>query len=248
VPVFRPGFWPGIHEQERRAAVREARIPHVDRGAAVHPEPVLTPEIEAEAGLRNIVTAIASTLRPSAMIAFPALSTILLPRTVPLPAALFQPSPLMLPRDCLLLRTLRLLLLPGLLGTLCRLLLRLLLPRLLGPLLLRLSSGLCVLLLRLLLLLLSALRLLLLRPLLLRLWGPLLLRLLRGLRVLLLRLALRALLLCGWRRTLLLPTLLLFGRIALFFLLLVLLRVRGDNRPEKQKQGGGTGSSNELHK
>jgi len=54
----------------------------------VHPELVLTPEIETEAVLRNVVTAIASTLRPSAMIAGPVLSTILLKCTMPLPAAL----------------------------------------------------------------------------------------------------------------------------------------------------------------
>jgi hypothetical protein len=100
------------------------------------------------------------------------------------------PSPLLLPRGCLLLRTLRLLLLPGLLGTL-RLLLRSLLLRLLGPLLLGLLSGPG----GLLLLLLLLLRLLL-RPLLLRLLGPLLLWLLGGPGgLLLLRLLLRPLLL-----------------------------------------------------
>ena len=88
VPIFVPVFRPGIHEQEREAAVREARIPHVHRGAAVHPEPVLTPEIEAEAVLRNVVTAIASTLRPGAMLAVPPSSTTLLPGPVSLPAAL----------------------------------------------------------------------------------------------------------------------------------------------------------------
>lgn len=87
VPVLCPVFRPGIHEQERKAAVREARIPHVDRGAVVNPEPVLTPEMEIEAGLRNVVTAVASTLRPGAMLAFPPLSTILLPCTMFLPAA-----------------------------------------------------------------------------------------------------------------------------------------------------------------
>jgi hypothetical protein len=111
--------------------------------------------------------------------------------------------------------------------------LRVLLLRLLGlrplrlSLLLRLLGGLRMLL----------LRLLRLRPLWLGLLGPRL-RLLGGLRVLLLRLrlrpllrllrGLRVLLLCGWR--------------TLLFLLL-----GSDNRPEKQKQGGGTGNSNELH-
>ena len=73
-------------------------------GRLLHPEPVLTPEIEIEAGLRNVVSAIASTLRPGAMVACPVLRAILLPCTMPLPAAaLLHPSPLLLPRDCLLL-------------------------------------------------------------------------------------------------------------------------------------------------
>jgi hypothetical protein len=92
--------------------------------------------------------------------------------------------------------------------------------------------------------------LLLLRPLLLSLLDPLLLLrpLLLGLLdpLLLLGLSLRVLLLCSWPRILLLPILLLFGP-ALLFVLLVVLRVRRDTRPEKQKQGSGTGSSKELH-
>src|ERR1022692_1834876 len=87
VPVFCPGPRPGIHEQEPKAAVREARIPQVDRGLAVHPEPVLTPETEIVGVLRNVVTAIASALRPGAMIAVPIAIATLLPCTVPLPAA-----------------------------------------------------------------------------------------------------------------------------------------------------------------
>jgi hypothetical protein len=39
---------------------------------------------------------------------------------------------------------------------------------------------------------------------------------------------------------------LLFG-LALFFVLLVVLRVCWDHRPEKQKQGSGAAGSNELH-
>jgi hypothetical protein len=95
--------------------------------------------------------------------------------------------------------------------------------------------------------LLSALRLLLqsLLASLLRLLLPSLLCLML-LRLLLPRL-LGPLLLCGWRRTLPLPTLLLFG-LALFFLLLVVLRVCRDDRSAKQKQGSGTGSSNKLHR
>jgi hypothetical protein len=36
-------------------------------------------------------------------------------------------------------------------------------------------------------------------------------------------------------------------RLALFFFLLVVLRVHRDNRPEKQKQSSRTGCSNKLH-
>jgi hypothetical protein len=144
------------------------------------------------------------------------------------------PSPLLLPRRCLLLRALRLLLL-GLLGTLC-LLLRWPLLRLLGPLLL---GGLRVLLLLRLLggpLLLGGLRVLLL----LRLLGALLL--LGGLRVLLLLRLLGPLLLRLWSG---LGALRL--RLLVFFLSACRLRIRRDNRPEEQKQGGGADSSNELH-
>ncbi len=136
------------------------------------------------------------------------------------------PSPLLLPRRCLLLRALRLLLL-GLLGTLC-LLLRWPLLRLLGPLLLlRLLGG---------PLLLGGLRVLLL----LRLLGALLL--LGGLRVLLLLRLLGPLLLRLWSG---LGALRL--RLLVFFLSACRLRIRRDNRPEEQKQGGGADSSNELH-
>ena len=130
-----------------------------------------------------------------------------------------------MPRDCLLLRTARLLLLPDLLGTLFLLLL--------DPLLLWLLLSDPLL-----------LGLLLLDPLLL--WLLLLDPLLLGLLLLDPLLHLRALLLCRWRRTLLLPALLLFN-LALFFVLLVALSVPRDNRPQKQKQGSGSGSSNEFH-
>jgi len=268
VPVLCPGLRVGIHQQKRKTAIREARIPHIDGGEAVHSEPVFHPEIEIELGLRNVVTAIATTLGPGAMIAIPVLSTILLPCTMPLPAALLLPSPLLLPRDCLLPRTLRLLLLLALLGTLC-LLLRPLLLSLLGLLLLRLllMSLLSLLLLR--LLLMSLLSLLLLRLLLMGLLGLLLLRLLLMslLGLLLLRLLLMSLLgllvlrlllmsLLGLLLLLrllgpfLLRALLLCGLLlwlCLFFVLFFMLRVRRDNHPEKQKQGSGTGSSNKLH-
>jgi hypothetical protein len=126
VPVVCPVFRPGIHEQERISAVRETRIAHVDRRETPDAEPMVTAEIETEAGLRNVVAAIASTLRPAAMIARPASSTILLPGAMPLPGALLRPSALLLPRD-------------GLLPVAERLLLNLMIPllllRLLDPLL-----------------------------------------------------------------------------------------------------------------
>jgi hypothetical protein len=87
--------------------------------------------------------------------------------------------------------------------------------------------------------------------LLLRLWllGTLLLRLLSGLCLpLLLRLPL--LLLLASLRLLRLPLRALLLRrllLAMLFLLPVWLRVRRDNRPEKEKQGSRTGCSNELH-
>jgi hypothetical protein len=175
VPVLRPILWPRIDDHKRLAAVREARVSHVDHGFAAHPEPVVAPEVEIEAGLRNVVTAIASTLRPGAMVALPVLSAISLPGVVPLPAAAVLPSCLRLPRSRLLLRALRLLLLAGLLdrfllllllpSLLDRFLLPRLLPGLLGCLVLRLlMSLLSCLVLRLLMSLLSSLVLRLLLP------------------------------------------------------------------------------------
>jgi hypothetical protein len=201
------------------------------------------------------------------MLAVPLLRATLLPGSSPLEAALRRPGALLLPGDGLLPRTLRSLLLPGLLGSLC-LLLRLLNPlllRLLGPLLLLRLLGLLLPLLRLLgllpllrllgpLLLLRLLSPLLLRLLLLGLLGALslllllllLLRLLSPLLLLrLLGLSLSALFLRGGC-SLLSLTLLRF-RFSLLILLLVLLRVRWNNRPEKQTQGSGTSNANELH-
>jgi hypothetical protein len=50
-------------------------------------EGVLGSEIEAEGVLRNVVTAVASALRPGAMVGGPPLGAILLPGIMPLPAA-----------------------------------------------------------------------------------------------------------------------------------------------------------------
>ena len=176
-----------------------------------------------------------------------------------LPAAAVLPSCLRLPRSRLLLRSLRLLLLTGLLH---RLLPLRLLTSLLGRLMLRLLFGLVL------RLLLPGLlnRLLPLRHLLMSLldllrfrclstlrvlldWRPLLRLLCAGLRPLWLCLGARLLLracrwsgLAGWRG-LLRPALLLF-RLTLF--LLLVLCVCRDDHPEKQKRGRGAGSSNKL--
>jgi hypothetical protein len=100
----------------------------------------LAAEIEREAVLGNVVTAVASPLLPGAMLGGPLLSAVLAPCSMRLPGAMLCPSSLLLPSGCLLPRTLGLLLLrPGLLRTLRLLLLlpRLLWLRLLGALLLR---------------------------------------------------------------------------------------------------------------
>ena len=225
VPVFRPIFRIRIDQQERVAAVEKARISHVHNGASSHAEEVLAAETEIEAGLRNVVTAVASALLPGAMVGRPVLGAILLPGIFRLPtAALLYPSPLLLPRSGLLLVALglnlrlrlrgALLLWLGLLGAL----------RLLGLLSLRLLGTLLWLSLR----LLGALLLLLL----LRLGALLLLGLLRTLLLLLL-LGLLGPLLRLWRTLLLglLSTLLLRLRRPLLLLLgllgvLLLLRLR----------------------
>jgi len=197
------------------------------------------------------------------MIAGPVVHAILLQRIMPLPGAVLGPSPLLLPRDCLLLATLRLL--PGRLGTSGLLLRRPLLLMLLNPLLLWLPllRGLLGLpLLRLLfwssLLGLPLLRLLfgsLLRPLLLRLLsrsllGLPLLRLLFGslLRLLLLRLLSRSLLglplLRLLSRSLLGPLLLRLPLSFAFFF----LRVGRVNRPQQHEQDANADHSNQLHR
>ena len=203
----------------------------------------MTPEEEAEAVLGNIVTSIASALRPSAVLAVPLLSATLLPCPLSLPASLLQPSPLPLPGDRLLLCAAWLRLLPGLLRTRWQLPLLLPLLRLLGlrlllplPPLRLLDLRLLLPVLRLLVLGLLLLLLLLLLPLLCgrlrELSAPVLRPVLMSRSVCLrwLRLSLRALLL--WRR-----------RCAFLLLTLSVLLVLGNSRSEKQKQGRRTCSS-----
>jgi hypothetical protein len=54
---------------------------------AAYAEKMLVAEMKTEACLRNVVTAIAAALGPSAMLALPLLGAILLPGVMPLPAA-----------------------------------------------------------------------------------------------------------------------------------------------------------------
>jgi hypothetical protein len=159
-------------------------------------------------------------------------------------AALFQPSLLLLPGDCLRLRRVPfgllslLSLLVGLLLGLLRgsvmgyLLLGLLFGSLMGNLLLGLLFG---------RLMGNLLLGLLLGRLMGNLWLGLLLGSLMGNLLLGLLLPLR-----GWPRGLLRFTLLLF-RLGLFFAWLLVLCVRRDNSPEKHNQGSGICSSKEMH-
>ena len=221
----------------------------------MHTEVVATPEGEIIGRLRNVVATIASTLRPVAMVAAPVMIATLLETGMRLPGAIPGPSALLLPRGCLLAGPLGLLLLAGLLNWLGGTLLRLagLLSWLGGALLLlRFRLGLGTLLLLGLggALLLLRFRLGLGTLLLLWLGGALLLlRFWLGLGTLLLlrfRLRLGMLLLCGFRRGLLLSGLRLC-RFGLRFLLLFVLRIGRDNRPEKHKNGSGTNNSRDLH-
>ena len=103
IPVIRPvlGIW--IHHQERIPAVFKSRISQVHHGQNADAKGVPAAEIEAEAILRNVVTAVAPALRPGAMVAGPVLRAILSEGRVLLPAAAPLPSPLLLPRMRLLL-------------------------------------------------------------------------------------------------------------------------------------------------
>ena len=98
IPVCRPVFRIRVDQQERVAAVPEARISHEHNGAGSHAEEVPAAETEIEGGLRNVVTAVASALLPGAMVGRPVSGAILLPGVLRLPtAALLYPSPLLLP-------------------------------------------------------------------------------------------------------------------------------------------------------
>jgi hypothetical protein len=71
IPVLRPVLWPRVNHHERIAAVLEAGVTlHYD-GLALNAEPVSLAETETEAIQGNVVAAIAATLSPGAVIAFP---------------------------------------------------------------------------------------------------------------------------------------------------------------------------------
>jgi hypothetical protein len=97
VPVVCPILRPGIDEHEPIVAVPEAGISANDDGAVLNAEPVLTPEIEAETTLGNVITAIAAALIPSSVVDLPMRGAILLPGGMFLPSAVLRPTALLLP-------------------------------------------------------------------------------------------------------------------------------------------------------
>jgi hypothetical protein len=71
IPVLRPVGGPRVNHYERIAAVLEAGITlHYD-GLALNAKPVSLTETETEAIQGNVVAAIAATLSPGPMVAFP---------------------------------------------------------------------------------------------------------------------------------------------------------------------------------
>src|SRR4029079_19407206 len=91
VPHIRPGLGPRVDDQERRPAVREARIPLIDDGATVDAERMLRSEAALAACLRHVVAAVAAALTPGAMLGAPVARAVLLPALVALPPALSLP-------------------------------------------------------------------------------------------------------------------------------------------------------------
>lgn len=91
-----PGIWPGSHQQERESVVLETRIAKAHHRKPFHAEMVPPSKVKVEGKLRNVIAAVAATLRPSPTIGRPVLGTILLKRTVTLPACR-KPPPLLPP-------------------------------------------------------------------------------------------------------------------------------------------------------
>jgi hypothetical protein len=87
IPVVGPVLRPRIKQQERIPAVLETRISQIHHWLRANAEVVLAAEIQIKGVLRDVVTAVASTLRPTPVVGGPALGAILLPRIVPLPSA-----------------------------------------------------------------------------------------------------------------------------------------------------------------
>ena len=68
IPVVGPIFRPGIHHQERKSTVLETRVPQIHHWLRTNAEEVLAAEIETEGTLGDVGTAVASALRPGAMV------------------------------------------------------------------------------------------------------------------------------------------------------------------------------------
>ena len=92
IPVRRPVLRPRVNHHERIATVLEARVTANYDRLALDAKPVSYAEIETETSFRNVVAAIAATLRPGAMVALPIGGAILLPGGMSLPSALRMPT------------------------------------------------------------------------------------------------------------------------------------------------------------
>ena len=88
IPVIGPVFRPWIDQQERIPAILKARISQIHFRTAAEAEGMAGAEIQAKGVLRNVVTAVATALRPATMVGRPVLSPILLKAVVPLPSTL----------------------------------------------------------------------------------------------------------------------------------------------------------------
>jgi hypothetical protein len=71
IPVLRPVLWPRVNHHERIAAVLETGVTLNYDGLALDAKPMSLAEMETEAIQGNVVAAIATTLAPGAVIAFP---------------------------------------------------------------------------------------------------------------------------------------------------------------------------------
>lgn len=97
VPVWVPVPGPWINQQKRKPSVGEARVPHIHTRKPAETEEMSAAEREAEGRLRDIVTAVASALRPVAVVGGPVLGAVLLEGSMSLPTAFLRPALLLLP-------------------------------------------------------------------------------------------------------------------------------------------------------